>query len=62
MNKAEFAQWIFENYTIGDNAMGRELLENVLCEADGMDENEQYQYLSRVIPQVPDRVIRKVRY
>lgn len=62
MNKDEFAQWIYKNYTIGDNAMGRELLENVLNEADGMVENEQYEYLSRMIPQVPDSIIRKVQY
>lgn len=62
MNKQEFAQWIYENYTIGDNSMARELLENVIDEADGMSETEQYEYLSRMIPQVPDNVIRKVCY
>lgn len=62
MNKTEFEQWIYEHYTIGENPMARELLENVLDEAEGMSENEQYNYLSRMIPQVPDSVIRKVCY
>lgn len=26
MNRDEFAQWIYENYTIGDNPMARELI------------------------------------
>lgn len=62
MSKSEFAQWIYENYTIGDNAMARELLENVLDEADGMEPGEQYDYLCRMIPQVPESVIRTVSY
>ncbi len=62
MNKKEFAQWIYENYTIDEKPMARELLENVLDEAEGMSEEEQYRYLSRMIPQVPDSIIRKVCY
>lgn len=62
MNKEEFEQWIYENYTIGENPMARELLKNVLEEAEGMDEGEQYNYLCRMIPQVPESVIRKVYY
>lgn len=62
MGKCEFEQWIYENYTIGENAMARELLENVLDAADGMGPEEQYDYLCRMIPQVPESVIRTVSY
>ena len=62
MNSDHFAQWIYENYTIGDNPMARELLENVLEYAEGMEPEEQYNYLCRMIPQVPEAVIRTVSY
>lgn len=62
MNSDEFAQWIYANYTIGDNPMARELLENVLEYAEGMEPEEQYSYLCRMIPQVPEAVIRTVSY
>lgn len=62
MNSDQFAQWIYENYTIGDNPMARELLENVLEYAEGMESEEQYDYLCRMIPQVPETVIRTVSY
>lgn len=62
MNEDQFAQWIYENYTIGDNPMARELLENVLEYAEGMEPEEQYDYLCRMIPQVPEAVIRTVSY
>jgi hypothetical protein len=62
MDKNEFAQWIYENYTIDENPMAREMLENILEYAEGMDENEQYLYLNRMIPQVPESIIRKVSY
>jgi len=62
MNDLEFTQWIYNNYTIGDNSMARELLENVLDYAKGMNETEQYTFLRRIIPQVPDGIIRKVSY
>lgn len=62
MNERQFAQWIYENYTIGENAMARELLENVLEYAEGMEPEEQYNYLCRMIPQVPESVIRSVAY
>lgn len=62
MNENEFAQWIYENYTIGDNPMARELVENVLHYAEGMEPEDQYIYLCMMIPQVPEAVIRKVSY
>ena len=62
MDKAAFEQWIFKNYTIDENAMARELLSNVLEYAMGMNENEQYNFLCRMIPQVPERIIRQVNY
>lgn len=62
MNSDQFAQWIYENYTIGDNPMARELLENVLEYSEGMESEEQYDYLCRMIPQVPETVIRTVSY
>ena len=62
MTKEEFAQWIYKNYTIGENAMARELLKNVLDEAEGMSPEEQYNFLCRVIPQVPECVIRCVEF
>ena len=62
MDRKEFAQWIYQNYTIDENAMARELLENVLEYADGMNEKEQYEYLCRMIPQVPESIIKKVSY
>lgn len=62
MDKTEFAQWIYKCYNIGSNPMARELLENVLDYAEGMSEQEQYEYLCRMIPQVPERIIRTVHY
>lgn len=62
MDKDEFAQWIFANYTIDYDPMARELLENVLDYAEGMGLDEQYNYLCRMIPQVPKSVIRTVSY
>lgn len=62
MTKTEFAQWIFENYTIGQDTMARELLDNVLNETDGMEPGEQYEYLCRMIPQVPEHMIHCVCY
>jgi len=62
LDKAAFEQWIFKNYTIDENAMARELLSNVLEYAMGMNENEQYNFLCRMIPQVPERIIRQVNY
>ena len=35
MDKKEFEQWIYRNYTIGKNPMARELLSNVLDYAEG---------------------------
>lgn len=63
MDSNEFEQWIYQNYTIGDNnPMARELLENVLDYANGMEPEEQHNYLSRMIPQVPETIIRTVQY
>ena len=62
MDKNEFEQWIFANYTIDENPMARELLSNVLEYADGMSECEQYNFLCRMIPQVPEQIIRQVSY
>lgn len=61
MNLDEFEQWIYTNYTIGDNAMARELLHNVIAFAErNYFDDELYSFLSDMIPQVPDSVIRKV--
>jgi len=62
MNKNEFAQWVYQNYTINENPMAREMFENILDYADGMDEKEQYEYLCRMVPQVPESIIRQVAY
>ena len=62
MDRNEFAQWIFKNYTIDENPMARELLENVLEYAEGMKGEAQYEYLCRMIPQIPEAIIRKVSY
>jgi len=62
MNRQEFEQWVFENYTINENPMARELLTNIFNYADGMGETEQYDFLCRMIPQVPEQMIRQVHY
>ena len=62
MNKTEFEQWVFENYTIDENPMARELLSNVLEYAAGMERIAQHTFLCRIIPQVPRRIIRQVSY
>lgn len=62
LNRDGFAQWIFENYTIDNNAMGRELIENVLEYAEGMEGGEQRKFLARMIPQVPEVILRCVSY
>lgn len=61
MNEIQFEQWIYKNYTIGDNAMARELLGNIFEYAKGMEPKTQYNYLCRMIP-IPKRVIRNVAY
>ena len=57
MNKREFIQWVYANYTIGSNPMARELFENVLAYAETLNEREQYDFLCEIIPEVPERVI-----
>ncbi len=60
MDKQQFIQWVYENYTINENAMARELFENVLNYAEGLCEQERYEFLCAVIPQVPERIIARV--
>ena len=62
MNKKEFLKWIMDNYNVAKTHFDYELLENVLDYAEGMEENDQYNFLSRMIPQIPDEIIRKVYY
>ena len=62
MDRDQFEQWIYEDYTIGENSMARELLSNVLDYAEGMESAEQYDYLCRMIPQVSEAIIRTVSY
>jgi hypothetical protein len=61
MDASGFAQWIFAEYAIGDSYMARELVTNILDFAHGIDSAEQYGYLRRMLPQVPDSVLRNVR-
>ena len=60
MNKTKFEQWVFENYTVDENPMARELLSNVLEYAADMERTAQYSFLCRIIPQVPKRIIKRL--
>jgi len=62
MDRKEFAQWIYQNYTINENPMAREMFENILEYADGMNKKEQYDYCRRMIPQIPESIIRQFVY
>ena len=63
MDRYEFRKWILEEYeTVFGTHFAFELLDNVLEYANGMSEGDQYNYLCRMIPQVPESVIRTVRY
>ena len=64
MNKDEFRQWIYDNYNVpGDNCtLGPTMLDAILDYAEGMEENEQYRFLCRMLVEIPRRIIRKVRY
>lgn len=64
MDKQEFRQWIYDNYNVpGDNCtLAPGMLDNILDYADGMDEIAQYDFLCRMLPSLPDSIIRKVSY
>ena len=63
MNKYEFKKWILEEYpSVFTTHFAFELLDNLLEYAENMNENMQYKYLCRMIPQVPESIIRTVHY
>lgn len=66
MNKEEFYNYIVEDTMQGKETEGnrreREIINNVLDEAEGMEEMDQYNFLCRMITNIPERVIRRVCY
>lgn len=62
MNKNEFLQWIMDNYSVAKTHFDYDLLVNVLDYAEGMEEIEQYNFLSKMIPQISDQIIKQVYY
>ena len=59
MNKQELRKYITDTYNYDYFAM--QLIDNILNYAEGMEENEQYGFLSYMLP-IPESIIRKVYY
>ncbi|MBR1616322.1 MAG: hypothetical protein IJ673_12730 [Treponema sp.] len=65
MNKEEFRQWIFDNFNVGNNCtIGPGLLDSILDHADGMEPDEQQEYLKEMLANtdIRDGEIARVRY
>lgn len=65
MNKEEFRQWIFDNFHVGNNCtMGPGLLDAILDHAEGMEPDEQQEYLKEMFvnTDIRDGEIARVRY
>lgn len=63
MNKKEFEQFMYYQFpTAFEVSFAREMLQNILDYADGMEEIEQYNFLCDMIPQVAEIDVRKVFY
>lgn len=58
LDKKSLFLWICENYKIGNNHMVRGLLQNILDFTDDMNRKEKYQFLRKVLPWIPEIVIR----
>lgn len=64
MSKIEFRQWIYKNYNVPENncTLAPSMLDAILDYAEGMEEMEQYIFLCRMLPDLPDSIIRTVCY
>lgn len=66
MNKDEFKQWIYDNYHVpADNCtLAPQMLDNILDYAEDIaaaqGQAEQYEFLCRMLPSLPERIIRRV--
>lgn len=61
MNKQELYNYMIEENII-KTQKEKELVSNILDEAEHMEEIEQYNFLCRMITNVPERILRKVCY
>lgn len=64
MDKEEFRQWIYDNYHVPGNncTLAPAMLDGILDYAEGMEEGEQYLFLCRMFPSLPEVIIRNVSY
>lgn len=60
MNKQEFRQYIVDTFDYDEYTM--EFIDNILNYAEGMDETEQYRFLTAMFSQLSDNEIRQVCY
>lgn len=62
MNKDEFRQWIYDNYNVPANncTLAPQMLDNILDYAEDIAVAEQYEFLCRMLPSLPERIIRRV--
>lgn len=66
MNKQELYDYIVMDTMQGketeENRKERELIQNILDEAEHMEEIPQYNYLCRMLDCIPERILRNVFY
>lgn len=64
MGKEEFEQWIYDNYNVPGNncTLAPSMLEGILDYAEGMEEQEQFEFFCCVFPSLPSDILRAVLY
>lgn len=66
MNKDEFRQWIYDNYNVPSNncTLAPQMLDNILDYAEEITGreggSEGYLFLCRMLPSLPESIIRRV--
>lgn len=64
MDKQQFRQWIYDNYNVPGNncTLAPSMLDGILDYAEGMEPDEQYNFLCIVLPDLPESIIRRVEF
>ena len=64
MDKYEFKNWIYENYNVPDDncTMAPSMLDAILDYAEGMESEEQYEFLCEMLSSIPENILRNVSY
>lgn len=64
MSKAEFRQWIYDNYNVpGDNCtLAPAMLNGILDYAEEMGKEEQFEFFCCVLPSLPSNILLSVSY